>query len=122
MNRREFFRTSAKVAAAGVGVSAITSPINEVRAAEAGAAGSAGSPGGVGASPAILVSYSAEEHRRRLTHIGMCTQQIRQCMRKHLITDYLPAQCVYNMGEYPSREPWAPNEYDEQELDRLKAH
>jgi hypothetical protein len=43
-------------------------------------------------------------------------------MRKHLITDYLPAQCVYNMGEYPSRKPWAPEEYDEQELDRLKAH
>ena len=43
-------------------------------------------------------------------------------MRKHLITDYLPAQCVYNMGEYPSRKPWEPGEYDEQELDRLKDH
>ncbi len=43
-------------------------------------------------------------------------------MRKHLITDYLPAQCVYNLGEYPSREPWEPDEYDEQELDRLKDH
>ena len=43
-------------------------------------------------------------------------------MRKHLITDYLPAQCVYNMGEYPSRKPWEPGEYDEQELDRLKGH
>ncbi len=43
-------------------------------------------------------------------------------MRQHLITDYLPAQCVYNMGEYPSRKPWAPGEYDDQELDRLKNH
>ena len=43
-------------------------------------------------------------------------------MRKHLITDYLPAQCCYNLGEYPSRKPWAPGEYDEQELDRLRDH
>ena len=31
-------------------------------------------------------------------------------------------QCVYNLGEYPSREPWEPGEYDEQELDRLQDH
>jgi hypothetical protein len=41
-------------------------------------------------------------------------------MRKHLITDYLPTQCCYNLGEYPSRKPWNPGEYDEQELDRLE--
>ncbi len=43
-------------------------------------------------------------------------------MRKHLITNYLPAQCGYNLGEYPCRQPWDPGEYDEQELDRLKDH
>ena len=32
------------------------------------------------------------------------------------------AQCVYTMGEYPSRTRWEPGEEDEQELDRLKAH
>ena len=78
--------------------------------------------GGAAAAPAILASYTAEEHRRRLTNVGFCTKHIRQCLRKHLITDYLPGQCVYNLGEYPSREPWNPDEYDEQELDRLKAH
>jgi hypothetical protein len=39
-----------------------------------------------------------------------------------LITNYLPAQCGYNLGEYPCREPWDPGEYDELELDRLKEH
>jgi len=43
-------------------------------------------------------------------------------MRKHLITSYLPAQACYNLSEYPSRTRWEPNEYDEQELDRLKDH
>ena len=70
--------------------------------------------------PAILRDFSADDHRRRLLNIRLCTQQIRTCLRKHLITDYLPGQCVYNLGEYPSREPWEPGEYDEQELDRLK--
>ena len=41
-------------------------------------------------------------------------------MRKHLMADYLPGQCVYNLGEYHSRKPWEPSKYDEQELDQLK--
>jgi len=41
-------------------------------------------------------------------------------MRKHLITSYLPGQCCYHLCEYPSRHRWEPNEYDEQELDRLQ--
>lgn len=74
------------------------------------------------ATPAVIASYSAADYRRRLENIALCRREIRTCMRKHLIADYLPAQCVYNMGEYPSRKPWAPDEYDEQELDRLKSH
>ena len=41
-------------------------------------------------------------------------------MREHLIADYFPGQCCYNLGEYPSTVPWDPGEYDEQELDRLR--
>ncbi|MDA2928058.1 hypothetical protein MYX78_12660 [Acidobacteria bacterium AH-259-G07] len=40
-------------------------------------------------------------------------------MRRHLITDYIPGQAVYNLGEYPSRKPWNPDEYDECRLDQL---
>lgn len=68
----------------------------------------------------LLRDYSAEDHRRRLQNITVCTGAIRSCMRTHLITDYLPGQCCYNLGEYPSREPWSVGEYDEQELDRLR--
>ncbi len=118
MDRREFFKTSAKAAAAGA---AISLPAGTAQAADSPAAGAKSGGGDSGAS-AILRNYTAQDHRRRLANVGICTQKIRNCMRKHLVTNYLPAQCVYNMGEYPSREPWAPNEYDEQELDRLKAH
>lgn len=73
-------------------------------------------------APAILKTYTSEDHRRRLENIRFCERATRSCMRKHLITSYLPAQATYNLGEYPSRERWAPNDYDEQELDRLKDH
>lgn len=70
----------------------------------------------------ILATYTAADHRRRLESIGFCERAIRTCLRKHLVTTYLPGQCCYNLGEYPCRKPWEPGEYDEQELDRLKAH
>lgn len=115
MDRREFFK--AGVAAAAVGA-ASSRCIRSSRAADATAAGVAD----VAGTPAVLREFTDDDHRRRLRNIGICTQRIRTCMRKHLITNYLPAQCVYNMGEYPSREPWEPAECDEQELDRLKEH
>lgn len=70
----------------------------------------------------IVASYSADDHRNRLKNISFCHQAIRSCLRRHLITSYLPGQCCYNLGEYPSRRPWEIGEYDEQELDRLKKH
>lgn len=72
-------------------------------------------------TPQILVSHSVEEHRRRLENIGLVRRSIRQCQRAHLVTSYLPGQCVYNLGEYPCRKPWDPGPWDEQELDKLQA-
>ena len=72
--------------------------------------------------PSLLRDYTAEDHRRRLMSIAHCTKSIRSCMKKHLITDYWPAQSCYNLGEYPARTPWNPGEEDEAELDRLKEH
>ncbi len=70
-------------------------------------------------APAILQSYSVEDHRRRLTNIALCHRGIRACLKQHLITSYLPGQCTYNLGEYPCRKPWNPDDWDEQELDKL---
>ena len=111
MDRRAFFKTGAAAAAAA----SIPG-----RASHGGAPPAAQIASAAAGAPAILASYGADDHRRRLMNVAICTQKIRTCMRKHLITNYLPGQCVYNLGEYPSREPWAPDEYDEQELDRLR--
>ncbi|MCC7342360.1 MAG: hypothetical protein IT170_14860 [Bryobacterales bacterium] len=70
--------------------------------------------------PPILKSFTSEDHRKRLQNIAICEQGIRDCLRKHLILNYIPGQVSYNLGEYPSRKPYNPDDYDEQELDRLR--
>lgn len=112
MRRRDFFRTGVGGGAASLMATETVGWPSPPVAGET----AAGSP------PAILRSYTAEDHRRRLQSIGFCEKAIRACMRKHLVTSYLPAQACYNLGEYPSRTPWEPNAYDEQELDRLRDH
>jgi hypothetical protein len=111
MHRRDFLKTGAQAAVAGATVSA--SPAPTVAAVSSAHAAD---------TPAILKHYTAEDHRRRLLNISVGQRGIRSCLRRHLITNYLPAQCGYNLGEYPCRQPWDPGAYDEQELDRLKQH
>ena len=114
MERRGFLKLGTHAVVAGSVAS------GAARAATRGTG--AADPSAVAAGPSLLRDYTAEDHRRRLSNIGLCTRAIHTCMRKHLITDYLPAQCCYNLGEYPSRKPWEVGEYDEQELDRLRDH
>ena len=111
MHRRDFLQTGAAAAATGALTPAVVASgtVLDVPAIRANA-------------PAVLKSYTADDHRRRLQNIGVCTQAVRCCMRKHLVTNYLPAQCAYNLGEYPCVKPWNPDVYDEQELDRLRDH
>lgn len=111
MDRRGFLRTSAQMGAAA----GCWSALQPVR----GAVPSNGSADG---TPAVLAHYTAQDHRRRLENVGIANRTIRRCLRQHLVTNYLPAQCGYNLGEYPCRKPWDPDDYDEQELDRLKEH
>ncbi len=56
---------------------------------------------------------------RELRNIGICRLLIRRPACE-LITNYLPGQCCYNLGEYPCRKPWDPDDGDEQKLDRLR--
>ncbi len=70
----------------------------------------------------ISVAASAGDERRRLMNVAKCEKAIQSCMRKQLVTNYLPGQCTYNLGEYPCRNPWEITEYDVQQLDLLTAH
>jgi hypothetical protein len=106
MDRRDFLKMTAGSAFAG--------------AIAAGAPGPAEAKGA--ATPRRAADYSADEHRRRLENIGRSRLAIRSCLRKHLIADYLPGQCCYNLGEYPATKPWSLEKYDEEELDRLRDH
>ena len=112
MDRRQFFRTSAATVAAGSIASVGSDASAAVPTSEATES----------AAPAILCDYTAAAHRKRLVNVGVFQRSIRSCSRKHLITSYLPGQCCYNLGEYPCRKPWDPDEWDEQELDRLRDH
>jgi hypothetical protein len=110
MHRRDVLRAGIQSAVAAGLVSA------------SGGADAAAAPPSAHPAAPILGSYTAEDHRRRLENIAVCQRAIRGCLRKHLVTSYLPGQCCYNLGEYPCRKPWNPDQYDEQELDRLKNH
>ncbi len=46
-----------------------------------------------------LTVYTSEDHRRRLENIAICERGIATCLRKHLITSYLPGQAYYNLGD-----------------------
>lgn len=70
----------------------------------------------------VTAGYSVAEHRGRLENIARCRGAVRSCLRQHLVADYLPAQCCYNLGEYPATRPWSLEAFDEQELDRLRDH
>ena len=72
MDRRQFLKTGAKAAAAGA---AISLPINTTQATDSPAAKPAA---GASKAAAILVSYTAEDHRRRLMNVTTCTRKIHQ--------------------------------------------
>ena len=66
-----------------------------------------------------IVTGSNEDHRRRLEIIAECNRAISKCMRRQIVGDYMPGHVAYNLGEYPSRKPWNPDEWDHQQLQEL---
>ncbi|MBN2579554.1 MAG: twin-arginine translocation signal domain-containing protein, partial [Pirellulales bacterium] len=114
MHRRHFLGTSAAAAAAGTIFSSVSCTAASQESAQDNAR----------ITPAILKTYTNTDHRQRLENIRICHENIRGCMRKHLITDYLPGQSYYNLGEFPcaTKPRGNPDELDEQELDRLQQH
>jgi len=126
MNRRGFLKLGAGAAAISVGgVSACT---QDKAAHQGDVARFASQPrkGARGlqtqeAGPLCIMLADEEDHRRRLENISECNRGIRKCLRKHLITDYLPGQVAYNLGEYPCRKPWDPDVWDERQLDEMQA-
>ncbi len=68
-----------------------------------------------------IVTGTNEDHRRRLRFIDDCRRTIRKCMRRQLVGDYLPGHAAYNLGEYPARKPWDPDDWDRRQLEELSS-
>lgn len=110
MKRRDLLKTGIGVVATGAwaaDVSATTQPAGPLPPSAH--------------SAMVLAGYTEVQHRQRLLNIRACERGVRRCLRKHLVTDYLPGQCCYNLGEYPARKIWDPDGWDETELDLLRA-
>jgi hypothetical protein len=111
MNRRQFLKGGTAAALSGHSLCGIAGDASTGLKAATRAAKT---------TPEILVGYNQEDHRRRLQNIAYCERAVRQCLRRQQITSYLPGQCSYNLGEYPCRKPWVIDDWDAQEMDRLK--
>ena len=66
--------------------------------------------------PEIIKSYTAADHRKRLESIAFGEMRITNCVRKFLITSYIPGHAVFE----PSNPNWEPNDKDDKELGNLK--
>lgn len=64
----------------------------------------------------ILTTYSHQDHRYRLANIRICEQGIFKCLRRHLITNYIPGHAVYEV----QNKNWEPDDRDEQTLSRFR--
>jgi hypothetical protein len=105
MERREFLKLSG-AGVAGAGSPAAGSPEEPCRAR------------GIDRSLS-MVTGTHEDHRRRLRYLEECRRTIRKCMRQQMVGDYIPGHAAYNLGEYPSRKPWNPDEWDRGQLEQL---
>lgn len=125
MKRRDFIQSGAGLAAAVLIANGASGSCGNAgrKAPSPGSASAktAGTPTAPEKARALAAASTAEDQRRRLIHIGECERGIRRCLRRHLVQDYLPGQVVYNLGEYPCKKPWDPDEWDEKALDALKA-
>ena len=115
MERRKFFKTGAKAAFVGVvapGLAVAGSISNAKPNSQSGFVNKSAYD-----IPEILATYTAKDHRNRLENIAFGEKRITTCIRKHLVTSYIPGHAVFE----PSNSNWEPNEKDDQELAKLKS-
>ncbi len=112
MERRKFFKTGTQ--AALIGGAALGIGGSEVNAAPVTHSGTAIKPNID--TPEILKSFTIADHRKRLESIAFAENRIAECMRKHLVTSYIPGHAVFTL----SGSNGEPNEKDNQALADLR--
>lgn len=53
-----------------------------------------------------------EEQKKRLDNITYAYENVKKCVNRVRIHDYLPGQVTYNLGDYPAKFSIKPTEYD----------
>jgi hypothetical protein len=68
-------------------------------------------------APEILKSYTTTDHRKRLESIAFGERRVAGCLRKHLVTSYIPGHALYAS----SNPNWEPDEKDDRALAGLRS-
>lgn len=55
---------------------------------------------------------TVEQHRSRIRNINEAEKNVKKCLRRHRIHDYLFGQDTYYLGDYPAKFAIDPTEYD----------
>jgi len=116
MDRRNFLKNGAQAALIGFAVVTLGFEGTEASAAPGTNSGPVIKPNNA-ETPEILKSYTTADHRKRFESIAFGEKRIAECVRKHLVTSYIPGHAVFAM----SGSKGEPNEKDDQALADLRA-
>lgn len=108
MQRREFFKKGTQAAAIGIAGRNLTGQQKkEIK-----------QPGVCTKydTPAILSTYTTDDHRKRLESIAFGEKRVNGCVRKHLVMSYIPGHAVYA----PAGQNWEPNDKDDENMAKLR--
>lgn len=67
-----------------------------------------------------MMTMMCEAQRKRINNINMAHSEVKKFRQKMRITDYMPGQITYHLGEYPKPFKIEPTEYDENLIKSLK--
>ena len=114
MERRNFLKNGAQ--AAIIGVAGVTLGFEGTEASAAPVTNSGPVIKSNTETPEILKSYTIADHRKRLESIAFGEKRIAECVRKHLVTSYIPGHAVFALRGSNGE----PNEKDDQALAELR--
>lgn len=60
----------------------------------------------------MFETLTLEQYRQRIDNINSADRNNKKYTRRHRITEYLPGQATYNLGDYPAPFKIRPTEYD----------
>ena len=69
-----------------------------------------------------MKQLTLEQHRARIENLRRASREVRVCTRELRISNYLPGQIIYYLGDYPAPMSITPTEYDYRLLKSYAEH